>query len=178
MARQIALLRGINLGSRNRVSMPDLRAALGEAGYEDVATLVQSGNIVLTSSKKPATLERAISELVRDEFGVEAATVVRTRDELAGVIERNPIPDGPATPKLFQVTFFAAEPDKARVAELLEQDFGDERIEVIGREAYAWHPGGIHKSKLARELGKGLRGDGTARNWNTVTKLLELADGT
>jgi uncharacterized protein (DUF1697 family) len=177
MARQIALLRGINLASRNRVSMPDLRTALGEAGYEDIATLVQSGNIVLTSSKKPKTLEREISELVRGEFGVEAATVVRTRDELAGVIERNPIPDGPSIPKLFQVTFFSDEPDAAQVAKLVERDFGDERIEVIGREAYAWHPGGIHKSALARELGKGLRGGGTARNWNTVTKLLELADG-
>jgi uncharacterized protein (DUF1697 family) len=177
MARQIALLRGINLASRNRVSMPDLRKALGEAGYEDVATLVQSGNIVLTSPKKPETLEREITELVEAEFGVDAATVVRTRDELAGVIERNPIPDGPSIPKLFQVTFFPGEPDAARVAQLVEQDFGEEQVVVIGREAYAWHPGGIHKSKLARELGKALRGDGTARNWNTVTKLLELADG-
>jgi len=176
MARQIALLRGINLASRNRVSMPDLRKALDAAGYEDVATLVQSGNIVLTSAKKPKTLEMEISALVKDEFGVEAATVVRTRDELAGVIERNPIPDGPSIPKLFQVTFFSDEPDAARVAELEEQDFGNEEVVVIGREAYAWHPDGIQKSKLARELGKGLRGDGTARNWNTVTKLLELAD--
>jgi len=175
MARQIALLRGINLASRNRVSMPDLRAALEAAGHEDVATLVQSGNILLTSAKKPATLEREISKLVKDEFGVDAATVVRTRDELAGVIERNPIPDGPSIPKLFQVTFFSGEPDAAAVAKLAEQDFGTERFEVIGREAYAWHPEGIQKSKLARELGKTLRGDGTARNWNTVTKLLELA---
>jgi uncharacterized protein (DUF1697 family) len=177
MARQIALLRGINLASRNRVPMPGLRTALAEAGYEDVVTLVQSGNIVLTSSQKPKTLEREISKLVLDEFGVEAATVVRTRDELEGVIERNPIPDGPSSPKLFQVTFFSDEPDAAAVAKLVEQDFGDDRVEVIGREAYAWHPGGIQKSKLARELGKRLRADGTARNWNTVTKLLELADG-
>ena len=176
MARQIALLRGINLASRNRVSMPDLRRALGEAGYEDVATLVQSGNIVLSSTKRPKALERDISKLVLDEFGVESATVVRTRDELAAVIERNPIPDGPSTPKLFQVTFFSEEPDAARVAELAQQDFGDEEVVVIGREAYAWHPDGIQKSKLARELGKALR-DGTARNWNTVTKLLALADG-
>ena len=176
MARQIALLRGINLGSRNRVSMPDLRTALGGAGYEDVATLVQSGNIVLTSSKRPKTLEREISKLVLDEFGVEAATVVRTRDELEGVIERNPISDGPSIPKLFQVTFFSGEPDAEAVAKLVEKDYGDERVEVIGREVYAWHPGGIQKSKLAAALGRGLRGDGTARNWNTVTKLLELAD--
>ena len=175
MARQIALLRGINLASRNRVPMPALRAALEEAGYEDVATLVQSGNILLTSTKQPKTLEREITALVKAEFGVDAATVVRTRDELAGVIERNPIADGPSTPKLFQVTFFSDEPDAARVAQLTEQDFGNEQLVVIGREAYAWHPDGIQKSKLARELGKTLRGDGTARNWNTVTKLLELA---
>ena len=175
MARQIALLRGINLGSRNRVSMPDLRAALEAAGYEDVSTLVQSGNILLTSAKKPATLEREISKLVKSEFGVESATVVRTRDELAGAIERNPIADGPSTPKLFQVTFFSGEPDAEAVATLAEQDFGNERVEVIGREAYAWHPDGIQKSKLAKEMSKGLGGDGTARNWNTVTKLLELA---
>jgi len=177
MARQIALLRGINLASRNRVAMPALRAALEEAGYEDVATLVQSGNILLTSTKQPKTLEREITALVKAEFGVDAATVVRTRDELAGVIERNPIPDGPSLPKLFQVTFFSDEPDAAAVAKLAAQDFGTERVEVIGREAYAWHPEGIQKSKLARALASGLRGDGTARNWNTVTKLLELADG-
>ena len=176
MARQIALLRGINLASRNRVPMAGLRTALAEAGYEDVATLVQSGNIVLTSSQKPKTLEREISKLVLDEFGVEAATVVRTRDELEDVIERNPIPEGPSIPKLFQVTFFSGEPDAERVAALLAEDFGDERVEAIGREVYAWHPHGVQKSKLARKLGSGLRGDGTARNWNTVTKLLELAD--
>jgi len=177
MARQIALLRGINLASRNRVAMPELRAALGEEGYEDVATLVQSGNILLTSQKEPKTLEREISALVKERFGVDSATVVRTRDELAGVIERNPIPDGPSIPKLFQVTFFSDEPDAAAVGKLAAQDFGNERVEVIGREAYAWHPDGIQKSKLARALSSGLRGDGTARNWNTVTKLLELADG-
>jgi uncharacterized protein (DUF1697 family) len=157
--------------------MPGLRSALGAAGYEDVETLVQSGNIVLSSRAKPKTLERDISALVKDEFGVECATVVRTRDELAEAIERNPIPDGPSIPKLFQLTFFSDEPDREAVERLVAQDFGNEQVAVIGREAYAWHPDGIQKSKLARELGKGLRADGTARNWNTVTKLLELADG-
>jgi uncharacterized protein (DUF1697 family) len=177
MARQIALLRGINLASRNRISMPDLRKALDDAGYEDVATLVQSGNIVLTSSKPPKTLEKEISALVKEAFGVDCATVVRTRDELAGAIERNPIPEGPSQPKFFQVTFFSDEPDAALVEKLAAEDHGTERVEVIGREAYAWHPDGMRDSKLARKLASGLRGDGTARNWNTVTKLLELADG-
>jgi uncharacterized protein (DUF1697 family) len=176
MARQIALLRGINLGSRNRVSMPDLRAALEEAGFDDVETLVQSGNIVLTTSKKPATVEREIGKVVAG-LGVDCAVVVRTRDELADAISRNPIPEGVEKPKLLQVTFFSGEPPADAVETLLAQDFGDERVEVSGREAYAWHPNGIQKSKLARELGRSLRPEGTARNWNTVTKLLELADG-
>lgn len=175
VGRQIALLRGINLGSRNRVSMPDLRSALESEGFKDVQTLVQSGNIVLTSAKKPATLEREIAEVVSG-LGVDCAVVVRTRDELAGAIERNPIPEGVSQPKLFQVTFFSGEPSADAVEKLLAQDFGDERVEVIGREAYAWHPNGIQKSKLAREVGKRLRDEGTARNWNTVTKLLEMAD--
>ena len=176
VGRQIALLRGINLGSRNRISMPDLRSALEEEGFEDVQTLVQSGNIVLSSAKKPATLEREIAAVVAG-MGVDCAVVVRTRDELAAAIERNPIPEGVEQPKLFQVTFFSGEPSADAVEALLAQDFGDERVEVIGREAYAWHPNGIQKSKLAREVGKRLRDEGTARNWNTVTKLLEMADG-
>jgi uncharacterized protein (DUF1697 family) len=176
VGRQIALLRGINLAARNRVSMPELRKRLGEAGFEDVATLVASGNVVLTSPKKPETVARQVRSVVAD-MGVDCAVVVRTRDELASVIERNPIPEGVSQPKFFQVTFFSREPDADVVEKLLGQDYGDERVEVLGREAYAWHPNGIYKSKLARELGKGLRADGTARNWNTVTKLLELADG-
>jgi uncharacterized protein (DUF1697 family) len=156
--------------------MPDLREALGEAGFEDVQTLVQSGNIVLTSSKEPATVEREVGKVVAG-LGVDCAVVVRTRDELADVIERNPIPEGVEKPKLLQVTFFSGEPPAAAVEKLLAQDYGEERVEVSGREAYAWHPNGIQKSKLARELGKALRPEGTARNWNTVTKLLEMADG-
>ena len=154
--------------------MPALRAALGAAGYEDVATLVASGNIVLTSPKKPETVAREIREIVAG-MGVECAVVVRTRDELAGVIERNPIPEGVEKPKMLQVTFFSREPDPEVVEALVSQDYGDERVVVQGREAYAWHPNGVHKSKLARELGKGLRADGTARNWNTVLNLFEMS---
>jgi len=176
VGRLIALLRGVNLAARNRVSMPELRKRLGEAGFEDVATLVASGNVVLTSSKQPDTVAREVKKVVAD-MGVDCAVVVRTRDELADAIERNPIPEGVSAPKLLQVTFFSGEPSPEAVEKLVSQDYGEERVVVSGREAYAWHPNGIQKSKLARELGKTLRSEGTARNWNTVTKLLELADG-
>jgi uncharacterized protein (DUF1697 family) len=93
------------------------------------------------------------------------------------VVRRNPLPDAAEDPKRFQVSFLSGEPDKAFVRELEKQDFAPERFAVSGREIYAWHPGGMQRSKLARALGDRRLGvTATARNWNTVTKLLEMAD--
>ena len=176
MPRQIALLRAVNLGPVNRVKMADLRVLLEREGYEDVRTLFQSGNVVLTSGKQPATVAREIERLLADELGVETDVIVRTRDELAGAIERNPIAEADEQPKRCQVSFLAAEPDAAAVEWVAGIDVAPERFEVSGREVYAWHPDGLQRSKLARALGDGLGVTATARNWNTVTKLLELAD--
>ena len=94
------------------------------------------------------------------------------------MIERNPIPDGPSIPKLFQVTFFSGEPDAgARRRSCSSRTSATSGSRSSAARPTPGTPDGIQKSKLARELGKGLRGDGTARNWNTVTKLLALADG-
>jgi uncharacterized protein (DUF1697 family) len=176
MPRQIALLRAVNLGPVNRVKMADLRALLEREGYEDVQTLFQSGNVVLTSAKRPDTVAREMERLLADELGVDTAVVVRTRDELAGVIERNPIAEADEQPKRCQVSFLAEEPDAPAVKRMAELDVAPERFAVSGREVYAWHPDGLQRSKLARALGEGLGVTATARNWNTVTKLLELAD--
>jgi uncharacterized protein (DUF1697 family) len=177
MARQIALLRGINIGPRNRVSMPDLRAWLERDGYADVRTLVQSGNIVLSAKGKPATLERALEKLLADELGLDLEVVVRTRDELADAIARNPFPHATETPKWFQVSFLSQAPS-TEVAEALNGgDFSPEEVRVDGREVYAWHPNGIQRSELTKSLtDRKLGVTATARNWNTVTKLLEMAD--
>jgi uncharacterized protein (DUF1697 family) len=174
--RLIALLRAVNLGPRNRVPMPRLRELLAEAGYEDVRTLVASGNVVVTSGKAPDTVAREITALIAREFGVETDTIVRTRDELAEAVARNPIPEADEQPKRCQVSFLAAEPSPGAVERVAAIDVAPERFEVIGREAYAWHPEGLQRSKLARALGDGLGVSATARNWNTVKKLLELAD--
>ncbi|MEA2311970.1 MAG: hypothetical protein QOE28_1938 [Solirubrobacteraceae bacterium] len=177
MARQIALLRGINLGSRNRVSMPDLRAWLERDGYGEVRTLVQSGNIVLETGKQPATVERELCKLLADELGLDVPVVVRTRDELEDVIERNPFPHAVEHPKQFQISFLSGEPSAEVVTMLADGDFAPEEVAVSGREVYAWHPEGIQRSPLSKQLtDKKLGVTATARNWNTVTKLLELAD--
>lgn len=178
MTRYVALLRGINLGPTRRVPMAELRAALEAAGYPDVRTLAQSGNVVLSSGAGPAVLERDVGRLLRETFGFDVPVVVRTRDELAEVLARDPFGDEATDPARYQVSFLASEPDPAGAAELEAADVEPERVAVIGREVYAWHPGGVGRSKLAtlitdRRLGTEV----TARNWRTITRLLALASG-
>jgi len=175
LSRQIVLLRGINLGSHNRIAMPALREALDEAGFDDVRTYVQSGNIALSSTLPPAKLAAKCRRLIADGFGLDIDVLVRTRAQLAAVVKRNPL-DGVATdPKRYQVTFLSARPSRKLVEELTALASGEERFAAHGRELYAWHPAGVARSKLwARLAGKGLGMTATSRNWATVTKLLDL----
>jgi uncharacterized protein (DUF1697 family) len=177
MARLIVLLRGINLGARNRISMPELREALEEAGYDDVRTYLQSGNVVLTSTASAKNVASKCKRTIADRFDLDIAVVVRTRNELAKVVERNPLGRVAKDPKRYQVSFLGAKPAAKAIRELEDVATGGEKVVSIGRELYAWHPGGIARSKLWAQLaGKGLGVTATARNWTTVTKLLDLAD--
>lgn len=176
MARHVALLRGINVGGHRRISMPQLREVLEAAGYEDVATLLQSGNVVLKAAGSPATLARELEALIDRELGVDPLVVVRTHAELAAVVALDPLGDVAGDPRRYQVSFLSTAPEPAVVAGLQEGEWGDERVAVLGREVYAWHPDGMQKSALARALtDKRLGVTATARNWNTVVKLAELS---
>jgi uncharacterized protein (DUF1697 family) len=177
MARHIAFLRGINLAGKRRVSMAKLRTTLEEAGYQDVSTFLQSGNVVLKSTAKPAKLERDLAKTLREAFGFDISIVVRTRKELADVVARDPFGDEANDPRRYQVSFLSAKPKLARVKELEGAAVAPERVAVRGREVYAWHPGGVGRSELAKLITERRLGvEVTARNWRTVTKLLELAD--
>jgi uncharacterized protein (DUF1697 family) len=177
MRAQVALLRGINVGAHNRIPMADLRSLLAELGYPDARTLVQSGNIVLSGELAPAELAAELERAIADRFGAQTPVVVRTREELAEVVALDPLGDVANEHKLYQVSFLSAEPDPEAVAKIAQDDFAPERFVHVGREIYAWHPGGIHNSRLARMLSdKRLGVVATARNWKTTTKLLEMAD--
>lgn len=177
MERQIVLLRGINLGPRNRIAMPELRDALGQAGYESVRTYVQSGNIVLDSDKSPPKLEAAIEALIAERFGLQIPVIARTRDELADVVKRNPLKRVATDPKRYQVSFLAEPLAPERVAELNQAATKSERLVAHERELYAWHPDGVARSKLWGKLAdQGLGVRATARNWKTVETLLAMAD--
>lgn len=157
--------------------MPALRAALDEAGYENARTYVQSGNIVLDSKLKPATLERRLNELINERFELDIPVIVRTRDELAEVVERDPLGMVAENPKRYQVCFLRAELEPDVVAALEVAAVAPEQVVIEGREIYSWHDEGIARSKLWEAVAsKKLGVDGTARNWTTVRTLLQMAD--
>jgi uncharacterized protein (DUF1697 family) len=176
MTRHVVLLRGINIGPRNRIAMPELCAALEAAGFAEVETYVQSGNVVLASGAKPAEIARACEEVIAAQFGLQIDVVVRTHAELASVVRRDPLGDVASDPKRYQVTFLGAALAAGIEAKLKAAALDGERVVVAKREIYAWHPEGVGRSKLAALLGaKGLGVPATARNWTTVTTLLQLA---
>jgi len=177
LAQHIVLLRGINLGSRNRIAMPALRTALEDAGFDEVRTYLQSGNVVLSSSRKAADAARKVERVIADQFGLEIAVVTRTRAQLAKVVADNPLRAVARNPKRYQVSFLDAKPSREIARRIAETAAPGERVVVAGREIYAWHPDTIARSKLwALLAGQNLGVTATARNWTTVEKLLELAD--
>ena len=156
--------------------MPALRSALEEAGFDDVRTYVQSGNVVVSAASKPEATARKVERLIADRFDLEIDVVVRTRIELARVVKKNPLGKVASDPKRYQVSFLEKKLPMATARKLEAVAVEGERVAFDGREIYAWHPAGIARSKLWAALaGRDLGVTATARNWTTVTKLLELA---
>jgi uncharacterized protein (DUF1697 family) len=177
VTRHVVLLRGINIGPRNRVAMPALREQLADAGFEDVRTYVQSGNVVLESKDPPDKVAREVERQIEKRFGLDVAVVVRTRAELAQVVKRNPLGGVATDPKRYQVSFLAEPLGREAIRKLEGIAAPEERLVAKGRELFAWHPAGVARSKLwSRLASRDLGVVATARNWTTVTKLLELAD--
>jgi uncharacterized protein (DUF1697 family) len=157
--------------------MPELREALASAGFENVRTYVQSGNVVLETPGNPAQTARSVEQVVARRLGLQIPVVVRTKAQLARVVEKNPLAGVAKDPKRYQVSFLASKLDPAKVKKLEAAAAGEERLVVDGREIYAWHDAGVARSKLWAALAaKHLGVTATARNWTTVEALLALAD--
>ena len=186
MPTHVALLRGINLGGHNKVAMADLRKVVASLGHGDVATYIQSGNVVFTSTDTDtAALAAALERALEQAVGVRCSVVVLSRAELAKVIADNPFPDED-DPKHLHAVFRGAELTAADTAAVVAAERrarangGRDQAKVVGRTVYLRTPDGLGRSELAAGLarskpGAGDRG-GTARNWATVTKLLALLD--
>jgi uncharacterized protein (DUF1697 family) len=172
VSRSVVLLRGVNVGRSNRISMPDLRALLEGVGCRDVQTYVQSGNAVVHRDGTPAELERAAAQALA-AHGLPVPVMVRTAEELTGVVEASPWRD--LDPKLFHVAFLSGDPDPAKVAAIDHEALLPERVVVGERVLYLDHALGAGRSKGLARLRLGV--DATARNWRTVTALRDLAAG-
>jgi uncharacterized protein (DUF1697 family) len=177
MTRHIALLRGINVGGHNKVPMADLRKALEAAGFEDVKTYVQSGNVALTAKEKaPGKVGRAVERAIEDAFGFDVAVVVRSRAEVAALVEEDPLGDVATNPTYRIVVFLAEKLDRKRLADVDPKAFAPEAFALRDYEIVMWAPDGQRDSKLVKALSEKRTGVvGTARNWRTVEKLLDLA---
>jgi uncharacterized protein (DUF1697 family) len=192
MASHIALLRGINVGGRNKVPMADLREVVTSLGHTEVSTYIQSGNVLFsTADTDAAKLAGALESAIEDRFGIWSSVVVLSRDELAGVLAANPYPDEP-NPRMVHVVFLNAElPEEVlgriSAAESAAAAKGSrDTVHVAGKpQALFLHtPDGFGTSELAQNVFKiiappkdkkhGLAA--TARNWTTATKLLSLCE--
>ena len=191
MASHVALLRGINVGGRNKVPMADLRQVVASLGHTGVSTYIQSGNVLFSTTdtdnaKLAAELESAITE----RFGLWASVVVLSRDGLAGVLDANPYQDEP-NPKLVHVVFLNAEPprdllDRLAAAQSAAAAKGSrDTVQAAGGALFLHTPDGYGTSELAQAVFRIISAPAgqkkhplaaTARNWATATKLLSLCE--
>jgi uncharacterized protein (DUF1697 family) len=168
LAAWVALLRAVNLGSRNKVPMAELRRVFEQAGCESVSTYIQSGNVLFEHAKPDrAALERAVAR----EFGVQTVIVLRRVSQLAKLVAAHPF--GKDTSKS-AVAFLAEKPGRAEVTAMARLDIAPDRFEVVGPDIALHYPNGFQGAKLTpAKLEKALGVRATARNWRTVAKLAE-----
>jgi uncharacterized protein (DUF1697 family) len=172
--RYVVLLRGINLGKARQIAMPRLREVLTDRGHEGVRTHLRSGNVLLDSPLAEGALAADVAGAIEGEFGMEVPVVVRTAVEIAAVVAGDPFASVATDPARYLVTFLPEPPAPDKVDALPGADLGD--YLVRGRELYLWLPDGIQNTPLASWKWDRLLGvPGTARNWNTVSKLAALA---
>lgn len=174
----IGLLRAVNVGGRNLIGMALLRELCGELGLRGAATLLQSGNLVFASgARDPALLGVRIEAAIEGRFGFRPSVLLRALPEWEAVIAANPFAGrADVDPRRLVVMALAEAPGKTAQRRLLDLDLGPEEVRFGGRELYIHYPNGVGPSKLTgARIEKALATTGTARNWNTTTKLRDLA---
>jgi uncharacterized protein (DUF1697 family) len=174
VAAYVILFRGV--GGATQLPTAPLRAALAEAGFGNVATYINSGNAVLTSDFPEEEVVATVAGLCAARFGFHKDIHARTHAEWADIIARNPSPDATAAPTTLHAAVLEEEPDPARIEALQALAQDGERLAILDRVAYLHTPNGFGTSRLAARFDKGLGVPNTARNWNTVLRLLALVE--
>ena len=175
----LAVLRGINVGGKNKILMSDLSALFAGAGCMDVRTFIQSGNVIFNApTRMAAQVPRLVAQRIEESFGYKIPVVLRSLVQLEDAISNNPFLCASADPDFLHVMFLADLPAASKIETLDPQRSpGDEYI-VRGREIYLRLPNGVAGSKLTNAyFDSKLATTSTSRNWRTVTKLLEMMKG-
>lgn len=182
MRTHVALLRGVNVGGHNKLAMSELRAAANALGWEQVATYIQSGNVVFsTNAGKDARLAEQLKAEVQERSAISCEVVVLGRDKLAAAVAADPFEDE-SDARLVHLVFRAAPPSAGDLAALekaqrrASEKGSSDTLRVVGGVTYLHTPGGLGRSVLAAELARAGGAPGTARNRATATKLLALLD--
>ena len=179
MAAIISLLRGVNLGGHHKIKMDELRTLYVSLGLRDVQTYINSGNVIFRSQARGLDpLRKRIEKGIEQRFGFHAAVVMRTCSELRETIARGPFAARTGfEPSKHLVVFLAGDPSPDARNKALGIEADPEEMRISGRELHIYFPNGMGRSKLSvARLEKALETSGTGRNWNTVMKLLELAE--
>ncbi|TRD12060.1 DUF1697 domain-containing protein [Erythrobacter insulae] len=177
MARYLALLGSINIGG-NRIKMVDLKAGLENAGFKDISTVAASGNVILTDTRDPATLEAQLEEVVQREFGFRSCAMVRTDAQVRAAIDENPFHGtGPehGSDKMVHSIFLSQQPEQEAVDKLIAEhkSKGSERLALGRRVLYLDYVHGVGISDLSSKfLERRLGCKGTARNMNSLKNIL------
>jgi uncharacterized protein (DUF1697 family) len=175
MNSYIALLRGINVGGRNKLPMRELVQLLEELELENVKTYIQSGNVVFQSKRTDqAKLAAEISEAIGESHGFTPQIFILDSEALQAAMAANPFPEGEAEPKSLHLFFLDAVPEDPDLSVLEAIKKENERFELIDDVFYLHAPDGIGRSKLAERVGRGWDVSMTARNWRTVSKIMEI----
>jgi uncharacterized protein (DUF1697 family) len=173
----VALIRGINVGGSKMLKMADLKAICESVGLEDVRTYLQSGNVLFRSRRGSAEIEKDLEAAIRKSAKMEVRVMVRSHAELARAMEANPFTsECKSDPRSTVIVFLDSKPAAAAMKGLRDGYAGPEPMHLDGRELYIFYKEGMGRSKLTPAMyEKKLGVSGTARNWNTVTKLAELS---
>jgi len=181
MQNSIALLRAVNLGGHNKVSMADLKSFFAGLGFSDPRTLLQSGNVIFGPAAgadrwEPAEIEQLLETESGRRLGLRTTYFVRTREEWQRIVDENPFPkEAIDDPSHLVILTLKADPGPERVEQLKVALSGPEYLHAIGRQLYVVYPAGIGESKLtAAIIEKRLGTSCTGRNWNTVGKALTM----
>lgn len=171
----IVLFRGV--GGATQLPVAKLREALTAAGFRNVATYINSGNALVRTTLSRDKATKKIAAICRQEFGFDKAIYLVSREEWAELIRNNPFGTH-AGGRFLHAAVLDGRPTREALEALRKLAVGDEAIEVVGNFAYLHTPAGFGTSKFAARFDKGIGVGNTARNWNTVLKLMELADKT